>query len=31
MQRGKKPDTETEKGMQRFEPNAERKKPDTET
>jgi hypothetical protein len=30
MQRGKKPDTEIEKGMQRFEPNAERKKSDTE-
>jgi hypothetical protein len=25
MQRGKKPDTEIGKGMQKFEPNAERK------
>jgi hypothetical protein len=40
MQRGKYPDTEIGKGMQRFEPNAERrhlnhmqrgKKPDTDT
>ncbi len=31
LQRRKKPDTEIGKGIQRFEPNAEKKEPDTET